>query len=307
MVIIMNEFKKITTEGTNDSTKDIDLLSTKEILLKINEQDSLVASAVHNAIDQIAVVVDAIVETFMNDGRLIYMGAGTSGRIGILDSVECPPTYGVPSNMVMCLMAGGDNAFVKAVEGAEDSKELAVQDLQRINVSANDIVVGIAASGRTPYVIGGIEYAKQQGIKTACITTSKGSDLASLVDYPIEAVTGQEVITGSTRMKSGTAQKLICNMLSTASMIKMGKVYSNYMIDVMATNEKLVARSHTIVSEITGCSLDEAKEKIQKYGTIKKALIAYFTGCEDLNIINQVLSEVKGNIRVAIDKINKGE
>ena len=296
----MNEFKKITTEGNNTSTKDIDLLETKEMLLKINDEDLGVATAVREAIDQITVVVDKIVESFMNDGRLIYMGAGTSGRIGILDSVECPPTYGVPSDMVMCLMAGGENAFVKAVEGAEDSKTLAVEDLKRIELQENDIVIGIAASGRTPYVIGGIEYAKEIGAKTACITTSKGSILANLVDYPIEAVTGQEVISGSTRMKSGTAQKLICNMLSTGSMIKMGKVYGNYMIDVMATNEKLVARSYGIVSEITGCTLDEAKERIEKFGTIKKALISYFTGCTDLNEIESALNEVKGNIRKAI-------
>ncbi len=302
----MNEFKKITTEGNNNSTKDIDLLSTKEMLLKINDEDLGVACAVREAIDQITKVVDEIVDCFMHDGRLIYMGAGTSGRIGILDSVECPPTYGVSSDMVMCLMAGGDNAFVKAVEGAEDSKTLAVEDLKNINLQANDIVIGIAASGRTPYVIGGIEYAKEVGAKTACITTSKGSVLASIVDYPIEAVTGQEVISGSTRMKSGTAQKLICNMLSTGSMIKMGKVYGNYMIDVMATNEKLVARSYGIVSEITGCTQEEAKEKIEKYGTIKKALIAYFTGCEDLEVIDDALHCVKGNIRNAIKKI-KGE
>ena len=302
----MNEFKKITTEGNNNSTKDIDLLSTKEMLLKINDEDLGVACAVREAIDQITKVVDEIVDCFMHDGRLIYMGAGTSGRIGILDSVECPPTYGVSSDMVMCLMAGGDNAFVKAVEGAEDSKTLAVEDLKNINLQANDIVIGIAASGRTPYVIGGIEYAKEVGAKTACITTSKGSVLASIVDYPIEAVTGQEVISGSTRMKSGTAQKLICNMLSTGSMIKMGKVYGNYMIDVMATNEKLVARSYGIVSEITGCTQEEAKEKIEKYGTIKKALIAYFTGCEDLEVIEDALHCVKGNIRNAIKKI-KGE
>lgn len=303
----MNEFKKISTEGSNANTADIDLLSTKEMLLKINQEDMVVAGAVNEAIDQIAIVVDEIVNAFMNDGRLIYMGAGTSGRIGILDSVECPPTYGVPSDMVMCLMAGGANAFVKAVEGAEDSKEFAVNDLKNINLNKNDIVIGIAASGRTPYVIGGIEYAKSLGVKTACITTSKGSALAQLVDYPIEAITGQEVITGSTRMKSGTAQKLICNMLSTASMIKMGKVYGNYMIDVMATNEKLVARSHSIVSEITGCTLEVAKEKINKYGTIKKALISYFTGCEDLEKINNVLNSVKGNIRIAIEILNKGE
>ena len=299
----MNEFKKITTEGNNNSTKDIDLLSTKEMLLKINDEDLGVACAVREAIDQITKVVDEIVDCFMHDGRLIYMGAGTSGRIGILDSVECPPTYGVSSDMVMCLMAGGDNAFVKAVEGAEDSKTLAVEDLKNINLQANDIVIGIAASGRTPYVIGGIEYAKEVGAKTACITTSKGSVLASIVDYPIEAVTGQEVISGSTRMKSGTAQKLICNMLSTGSMIKMGKVYENMMIDVQATNEKLVARSHSIICELTGYSKDEAISKLSEYKTIKKVLINYFTGVSDINKIDETLEKVNGNIRKAIKEL----
>lgn len=296
----MNNFKNITTENSNVNTSEIDLLSTKEMLEVINQEDQKVAIAVKEAISQITIVVDQIVDSFMNDGRLIYMGAGTSGRIGILDSVECPPTYGVDNQMVMCLMAGGVDAFVEAKEGAEDSKDLAVQDLKNVKLNKNDIVVGIAASGRTPYVIGGIEYAKKVGAKTACITTSKGSVLASLVDYPIEAVTGQEVITGSTRMKSGTAQKLICNMLSTASMIKMGKVYGNYMIDVKATNEKLVARSYTIVSEITGCSLEQAKENIEKYGSVKKALISYFTGIEEVMKIEEALVKTKGNIRKAI-------
>lgn len=301
----MDDFKKITTEKNNENTKEIDLLSTKEILQKINDEDQKVAFAVKDATDQIAKVVDEIVDCFMNDGRLIYMGAGTSGRIGILDSVECPPTYGVSSDMVMCLMAGGTSAFVKAVEGAEDSKELAVEDLKNINLKKEDIVIGLAASGRTPYVIGGIEYASKIGAKTSCITTCKNSVLASMVDFPIEAITGQEVISGSTRMKSGTAQKLICNMLSTASMIKMGKVYSNYMIDVLATNEKLVARSYSIVSEITGSSIDEAKLLINKYGTIKKVLISHFTSCTDLNVIDKALDQVKGNIRKAIDLIKK--
>ena len=300
------DLSKIKTEQRNENSKNIDLLSTKEMLKIINKEDQKVAFAVEGALDQIEKLVDNVVEVFNNDGRLIYMGAGTSGRVGIVDAVECRPTFGVPHEMVQCLMAGGQNAFVQAVEGAEDNKEMAVEDLKNINLSEKDIVIGIAASGRTPYVIGGIEYAKEVGAKTACITTSKGSVLANLVEYPIEAVTGQEVISGSTRMKSGTAQKLICNMLSTGSMIKMGKVYGNYMIDVMATNEKLVARSYGIVSEITGCTLEEAKEKIEKYGTIKKALIAYFTGCEDLEVIEDALQSVKGNIRNAIAKI-KGE
>ena len=299
----MNEFKKITTEGNNNSTKDIDLLSTKEMLLKINDEDLGVATAVREAIDQITKVVDEIVDCFMNDGRLIYMGAGTSGRIGILDSVECPPTYGVPSDMVMCLMAGGDNAFVKAVEGAEDSKTLAVEDLKSINLQANDIVIGIAASGRTPYVIGGIEYAKEVGAKTACITTSKGSVLANLVEYPIEAVTGQEVISGSTRMKSGTAQKLICNMISTASMVKMGKVYGNLMIDVQPTNQKLVKRAQSILNQAVGISHEEAQAYIDKYHSVKKSLFAILSGIEEIEKIDEILERNYGNIRDALKEV----
>ena len=178
------------------------------------------------------------------------MGAGTSGRIGILDAVECRPTYSCSDEMVQCLMAGGEKAFIKAVEGAEDSKTLGIEDLKRINLNKNDIVVGIAASGRTPYVVSAIEYAKSIGCVTGCIVTVKGSILASIVDYPIEASVGQEVITGSTRMKSGTAQKLICNMISTSTMVRVGKVYKNLMIDVKATNLKLQARARKIVMEV---------------------------------------------------------
>ena len=229
--------KKITTEGRNQNTLDIDKVSTRDILVKLNNEDKTVAYAVEKAIDDITKCVDMVYEVFMNDGRLIYIGAGTSGRIGLIDAVECRPTYGVSPEMVQCLMAGGVGAMVQAVEGAEDSKTMAVEDLKRINLTSKDIVIGIAASGRTPYVIGGIEYAKAVGAKTASITTSANTVLSSLVDCPIEAVTGAEPITGSTRMKSGTAQKMICNMISTASMVKMGKVYGNLMIDVQATNE----------------------------------------------------------------------
>jgi len=299
------DLKKIGTEQRNPNTMDIDLLSTEEILRKINDEDKLVAYAVEKAIPQITKLVDKIVEAFYNDGRLIYMGAGTSGRIGIVDAVECRPTYGVPDEMVQCLMAGGMQAFIKAVEGAEDSKEMAVSDLKSINLTSKDVVVGIAASGRTPYVIGGIEYAKQLGATTGCITTSPNSPLAALVDYPIEAITGAEVITGSTRMKSGTAQKMITNMISTTSMIKMGKVYSNLMIDVQATNEKLVSRARNIIMQITGISEDEAKEKIEKYGSVKKALLAILGGIEDKEEVEKLLAETKGHLRNALKLVKK--
>ena len=299
------DVKKISTEGRNQNTMDIDLLSTTEMLIKINNEDKTVAYAVELAIPQISLTVDAAVECLENGGRIIYIGAGTSGRLGVLDAVECPPTYGVSPDLVVGLMAGGMKATSFAVEGAEDRKDFAVDDLKNINLTNKDIVIGIAASGRTPYVIGGIEYAKLVGAKTSCITTSSGSVLAGMVDYPIEAVTGAEVINGSTRMKSGTAQKLICNMISTSCFIKMGKVYENMMIDLQATNEKLVARSLGIISELTGYTKEEAIEKLNEYGTVKKVLISHFTGCTDKDKINKVLDNNIGNIRKAIKEIGE--
>lgn len=300
------DLKKISTEQRNTNTIDIDQVSTIEVLKKINNEDKLVAYSVEEELEKISKLVDAVVEAFYNDGRLIYMGAGTSGRIGILDAVECRPTYSCSDEMVQCLMAGGEKAFIKAVEGAEDSKTLGIEDLKRINLNKNDIVVGIAASGRTPYVVSAIEYAKSIGCATGCIVTVKGSILASIVDYPIEASVGQEVITGSTRMKSGTAQKLICNMISTASMVKMGRVYENYMIDVQATNEKLVARSETILMQASGVSLDEAKAYLAKYGSVKKALISIITKIDDKEKIEKALEKTKGHIRNAMEVLING-
>lgn len=297
--------KNISTEQRNVNTINIDLVSTKEILEKINNEDKKVAYAVEECLDQITALVDELVSAFYKDGRLIYMGAGTSGRIGILDAVECRPTFSVSDDMAQCLMAGGENAFVKAVEGAEDSKVLGIEDLKGIGLNENDVVIGIAASGRTPYVVSAIEYAKSIGCKTGCIVTVKGSLLANIVDYPIEAEVGQEVITGSTRMKSGTAQKMICNMISTASMIKMGKVYENYMIDVQATNEKLVARSENILQQASGVSKEEAKELLKKFGSVKKALISVLTGVSDIEKIEKALEKTKGHIRNAISEVEK--
>lgn len=296
------DLKKISTESRNPNTLDIDVVPTIDILKKINNEDKTVAYAVEKALLSIAEVVEKVYNAFLNGGRLIYMGAGTSGRIGILDAVECPPTYGVDYNMVMCLMAGGEKAFIKAVEGAEDSFSQGKTDLINANLTKNDVVIGIAASGRTPYVIGGVHYANEIGAVTACITTSDNSILASIVKYPIVAVTGPEPITGSTRMKSGTAQKMICNMISTASMVKMGKVYENLMIDVKATNEKLVSRSLSIICTILECDLEEAKELLSKYQTVKKVIFASFTGEENLYVIDEYLSSEHGNIRKAINK-----
>lgn len=299
------DVKKISTESRNQNTLDIDVVSTEEMLRKINNEDKTVAYAVEKAIPQITKVVDATYNTILNGGRLIYMGAGTSGRLGVLDAVECPPTYGVSHDLVIGLMAGGVEATSFAKEGAEDRKDFAVEDLKSINLTNKDIVIGIAASGRTPYVLGGIEYAKSVGALTSCITTSSGSVLAQMVDLPIEAVTGAEVINGSTRMKSGTAQKLICNMISTGVFIKMGKVYENMMIDLQATNEKLVARALNIIMELTGYTKEEANEKLSEYKTVKKVLINHFTGCTSNQQIDEALEKVQGNIRKAINLLGE--
>ncbi|MCK9470455.1 MAG: N-acetylmuramic acid 6-phosphate etherase [Bacilli bacterium] len=296
---------KIGTEQRNQNTLDIDVVSTEEILVKINNEDKTVAYAVEKVIPNITKLVDKVVEAFYKDGRLIYIGAGTSGRIGIIDAVECRPTFGVSDDMVQCLMAGGDLAFKSAVEGAEDNRELAVSDLKNINLTENDVVIGIAASGRTPYVLGGIEYAKEVGATTGCITTAANSVLESLVDYPVCAVTGSEALTGSTRMKSGTAQKFICNMISTASMIKMGKVYSNLMIDVQATNEKLVSRARSVVMQITDVSEEVAQAAIDKFGGVKPAILATLGEIEDVNKVKDLLSKTKGHLRNALKLVNK--
>lgn len=298
--------KGISTERRNPNTMDIDSVSTIEILRKINNEDKTVPVAVEKALSQIAQLTDVIVDSFNNGGRLIYMGAGTSGRLGVLDASECPPTYGVSSNMVIGLIAGGKNALVNAVEGAEDNREFAIEDLKNINLVKEDIVVGIAASGRTPYVLSGVEYAKSIGCLTGCITTAAGSVLANSVDYPIEAITGAEPLTGSTRMKSGTAQKLICNMLTTASMIKLGKVYQNLLVHMVPTNEKLMSRAASIITEVTTYTTEEALQKLEKYKTIKAVIVSYLTNIEDVYLINDLLDKNKGNINKIIENLKEG-
>ena len=297
------DLKKIGTENRNPNTMNIDKVSTREVLVLINNEDKTVPYAVEKEIEHIAALVDCIVEQFKKGGRLIYVGAGTSGRIGLIDAVECRPTYSCSDEMVQCLMAGGMKAMVKAVEGAEDSKEMAVEQLKEINLAKNDIVIGIAASGRTPYAIGAVEYAKSIGCKTGSISTSMNSEIGKVVDFPIEAVTGAEPITGSTRMKSGTAQKLICNMISTASMIKMGKVYGNLMIDVQPTNQKLVKRAQNILTQAVGISNEEAQVYIDKYHSVKKALFAILSGIENLEEIDAILDRNYGNIRDALKEV----
>lgn len=252
----MVELQKIATEQRNPNTMNIDSLPTLEMVKLINREDHKVAEAVSLVADKIAQAVDVIADRLSKGGRLIYCGAGTSGRLGILDAVECPPTYATEPEMVQGLIAGGYPAIFKAVEGAEDSKELGVQDLQRIGFCAGDVLVGIAASGRTPYVLGSMEYARKLGAATVSVTCCPGSALDSFADIGIAPAPGPEVVTGSTRMKSGTAQKMVLNMLSTGAMIKLGKVYGNLMVDVKPSNEKLIRRCVTIVCTAAEC--DEA-------------------------------------------------
>lgn len=304
------DLENIKTETRNSKTKDIDVLETKDILKLINDEDKTVAYAVEKCIPEITKLTEEVASSIANGGRLIYMGAGTSGRVGVIDAVECYPTFGVSHDEVMCLMAGGEKAFVRAAEGAEDDEELAIQNLKEINLTYKDIVVGIAASGRTPYVVSGCKYAKKIGAKTGCIVTSPYSPLSEIVDYKIEAITGAEVITGSTRMKSGTAQKMICNMISTAAMIKLGHVYQNLMIDVVPTNKKLVSRSINIIKEITGVTEDVALAYYNKYQNVKNSLFAILSGIDDdidndsyIEKVNEIMNKNNKNLRKALESI----
>ncbi len=297
----MVDISKISTEQRNPRTTNIDLVSTKEMLVMFNEEDKLVPLAVEKELDNIALVVDAVTEVFKNGGRLFYAGAGTSGRIGVLDASECPPTFGVSPDLVIGLIAGGDQALRDAMEGVEDSSIEAQKDMDRYNFSKKDFMIGITASGRTPYAVAAVEYAKKLGGQAACVTTSVNSKIASVSDFKIEAITGPEPITGSTRMKSGTAQKLILNMITTGAMVKLGKIYENLMIDVQMSNEKLVSRAIGIVKDVTGCSDEVAKTYLDKYNSVKYAIFAIMSKEEDINKIKEILDEEhQGNVRESL-------
>ncbi len=249
-----------------------------ELLVNINREDKTVPLAVEKAIPQIEALVNATVERLQQGGRLFYIGAGTSGRLGIVDASECPPTYGVPHGMVVGIIAGGDTAIRKAVEFAEDDEQQAWKDLQEHHISEKDIVVGIAASGRTPYVIGGLNACRERGITTGCIVCNAGSAVAAAAEFPVEVVTGAEFVTGSTRMKAGTAQKLALNMLTTSTMIKLGRVKGNKMVDMQLSNHKLVDRGIRMVMEELGVGRAEAGALLQKYGSVRAAVEAYRNG-----------------------------
>ncbi|ODG91828.1 MULTISPECIES: N-acetylmuramic acid 6-phosphate etherase [Bacillaceae] len=294
--------ENLTTETRNEKTMNLDEMSIEEFLTVMNEEDAKVSAAVRNEIPNISKAVEKIVTAFKSGGRLIYIGAGTSGRIGLLDAVECPPTFGTSPEEVVGLIAGGEKAFIKAVEGAEDSEELATHDLKEIKLNKNDIVVGIAASGRTPYVIGGLKYAKEIGASTVAVSCNKGSKIGQEAEIAIEVVNGPEVLTGSTRLKAGTSQKLVCNMLSTASMVGIGKVYGNLMVDVQSTNVKLVERSKRIVMEATSCTYEIAEEYLTNSNQSPKvAIVMILTGFSYEQAIEQ-LKKSEGFVRKAIQK-----
>lgn len=270
--------EKLTTERRNEETFGLDEMSVSTALEKMNKEDKKVAEAVEKALPMIEPVIEKTIESFNQGGRLIYLGAGTSGRLGVLDAAECVPTFGVEASMVVGLIAGGEKAMTLAVEGAEDDLELGKQDLIDLQLTKNDMVIGIAASGRTPYVIGALDYAKSIGAHTGSLACNMNAEISQHADFPIEVDCGAEFLTGSTRLKSGTAQKLILNMISTIAMIGIGKVYNNLMVDVRPTNEKLVERSKRIIMQATDCDYQTAEKTfIQAEEDVKLAIVMILT------------------------------
>ncbi|MCR2821242.1 N-acetylmuramic acid 6-phosphate etherase [Lederbergia panacisoli] len=299
---MQKNLSNLTTEQMNESTMNIDQMSSLEIIKLMNTEDKIVAEAVNRELPHIAAVIDAIHHSFKNCGRLFYIGAGTSGRLGILDASECPPTFCTSPEMVQGIIAGGDTAIKTAVEGAEDSKDCGANDLREKGLCAVDIVVGIAASGRTPYVVGALEYARSIGAVTASLSCNKNAEISKYADHRIEVIVGPEVLTGSTRLKAATAQKMVLNMLSTASLIKMGKVYNNLMVDLHASNQKLMERARNMVITITGVSPEEAEKFLKITNQKVKPAILMILGEVPFNEATQLLQETDGLLREAILK-----
>lgn len=299
---LLQQLNQLITEQRNPNSMQLDSLSAQELVALINREDQQVALAVEKCLPQIASAVEKIVAAFERGGRLVYVGAGTSGRLGVLDASECPPTYGVKPEMVVGLIAGGDYALRHPIEGAEDNVQQGQADLEEIDFSARDVLVGIAASGRTPYVLGALNYAKQLGATTVSIASNPNSKMAEVADIAIETVVGPEVLTGSSRMKSGTAQKLVLNMLTTASMVLIGKCYQNLMVDVQASNEKLKARALKIVMEATECDNETAANVLAKAnGQVKLAILMQLSGLDALEA-QSLLDKSNGKLRQALIK-----
>lgn len=294
------DLTKMVTESRNQASLDIDTLSTLEMLTVINEEDKKVALAVEQTLPEITKVVDAVSTAFQCGGRLIYTGAGTSGRLGILDASECPPTFGSNPDQVVGIIAGGEKAILKAVENAEDNTELGAQDLKDINLNKNDVLVGIAASGRTPYVLGAMEYALSVGATVATLSCNPESPMTKLAQISITPIVGPEVVTGSSRLKAGTAQKLVLNMITTGAMIRVGKVFGNLMVDVEATNAKLIQRQANIVIQATECNEDVAKQALSQCNNHCKTAIVMILLNIDAITAKSKLNARNGFIRQAL-------
>ena len=297
---LLQTLSTLITEQRNPNSMHVDSLSALDIVQLMNDEDKQVPLAIEKCLPQIAQAVECIVAAFQQGGRLVYIGAGTSGRLGVLDASECPPTFGVSPEMVKGIIAGGERALRHPIEGAEDSKEQAVIDLQTIQFSSKDVLVGIAASGRTPYVIGALEYAKSLGSVTVSIASNPNSAMANIVDIAIDTVVGPEVLTGSSRLKSGTAQKLVLNMLTTASMILMGKCYQNLMVDVQASNEKLKARAIRIVTQATDCDKALAEETLKQADQNAKLAIMMILSGLDRAQAEALLEKHQGKLQLAL-------
>lgn len=297
---LLQTLSTLITEQRNPNSMNVDSLSALEIVQLMNEEDKQVPLAIEKCLPQITQAVECVVAAFQQGGRLVYIGAGTSGRLGVLDASECPPTFGVSPEMVKGIIAGGERALRHPIEGAEDSKTQAVVDLQTIHFSSQDVLVGIAASGRTPYVIGALEYAKSLGSVTVSIASNPNSAMANIVDIAIDTVVGPEVLTGSSRLKSGTAQKLVLNMLTTASMILIGKCYQNLMVDVQASNEKLKARAIRIVMQATDCDKALAEETLKQADQNAKLAIMMILSGLDRAQAEALLEKHHGKLQLAL-------
>ncbi|AIF44419.1 N-acetylmuramic acid 6-phosphate etherase [Virgibacillus sp. SK37] len=295
----------LTTETRNQHTANIDTMSTKEILDVINKEDMTVAQRVQQVLPQIEKVVDAVSHALQRGGKLFYVGAGTSGRIGIMDAVECPPTFSTSPELVQAVMAGGTGAFVQAVEGAEDEEERGIEDLEKRNITDLDVVIGIAASGRTPYVIGALKHAQSEGAVTVSLSSNLDSAISKFASIAIEVETGPEVLTGSTRMKAATAHKMILNMITTTSMIKIGKVYENLMVDVKVSNKKLKDRAKSIVSTITRVSDERASEILEITNYEVKPAIVMIKANVSFEEAQSYITLANGFVREAIERAQK--
>ena len=299
----MIDLSVLVTESWNKETMGLDQMTPLEIVTVMNREDGKAVEAVEEVLPQIAQAIVWCTDSLKQKGRIIYIGAGTSGRLGVLDAVECPPTFGVSPDVVVGLMAGGTPAFVKAVEGAEDSQIMGEEDLKEIHLSPADIVIGLAASGRTPYVIYGLRYAKKIGCRTVAVSCNRDSEIGKEADLAIEPVPGPEVLTGSTRLKAGTVQKMVLNMISTGSMVGIGKVYQNLMVDVVQTNMKLITRAENIVMTATGCTREEARDSLEEAeGSVKLAITMILLQCSAKSAKTR-LNRAGGYVRNAIQDV----